>query len=64
MEYEKKKRRLMTSDKFGKIVSIYLNKNYNNYKAKRESESGSVMSDSLQLHIQSMEFSRPEYWSG
>ena len=54
----------MTSDKFGKIVSIYLNKNYNNYKAKRESESGSVMSDSLQLHIQSMEFSRPEYWSG
>ena len=30
----------------------------------RESESCSVMSDSLQPHIQSMEFSRLEYWSG
>ena len=30
----------------------------------RERESCSVMSDSLQPHIQSMEFSRLEYWSG
>ena len=29
-----------------------------------ESESHSVVSDSLQLYIQSMEFSRPEHWSG
>ena len=29
-----------------------------------ESESHSVMSDSLQPHGQSMEFSRPGYWSG
>ena len=28
------------------------------------SESGSVVSYSLQLHGLSMEFSRPEYWSG
>ena len=31
---------------------------------KSESESHSVMSDSLQPHGLSMEFSRPEYWSG
>ena len=32
---------------------------------KSESESCSVMSDSLRLmDVQSMEFSRPEYWSG
>ena len=29
-----------------------------------ESESHSVMSDSLWPHVQSMELSRPEYWSG
>ena len=29
-----------------------------------ESESHSVVSDSLQPHGLSMEFSRPEYWSG
>ena len=29
-----------------------------------ESESGSVVSDSLQSHGLSMEFSRAEYWSG
>ena len=36
-------------------------------KSERESESRSVMSDSLRphgLYIESMEFSRPEYWSG
>ena len=31
---------------------------------KSESESGSVMSDYLRPHGLSMEFSRPEYWSG
>ena len=37
------------------------------YKGSPESESCSVVSDSLRplgLYIQSMEFSRPEYWSG
>ena len=34
------------------------------YKLKSESESHSVVSDSLQPHGLCMEFSRPEYWSG
>ena len=34
------------------------------YSASRESESRSVVSNSLQLHGLFMEFSRPEYWSG
>ena len=29
-----------------------------------ESVSHSVVSDSLRPHVQSMEFSRPEYWNG
>ena len=34
------------------------------YVHESESESHSVVSDSLRLHGLSMEFSRPEYWNG
>ena len=33
-------------------------------RVKSQNESGSVVSDSLRPHGLSMEFSRPEYWSG
>ena len=35
-----------------------------NYLESMESESRSVVSNPLQLHGLSMEFSRPEYWRG
>ena len=42
----------------------YVNFKNTKYNHEGESESQSVVSDSLRPHGQPMEFSRPEYWSG
>ena len=56
-----------TGSKLGKEYNkaVYCHPAHLTYtQSEKESESGSVMSDSLPLYGLSMEFSRPEHWSG
>ena len=48
--------------KFTQQVNVIIS--FKAYSFESESESQSVMSNSFQPHGLSMEFSRPEYWSG
>ena len=57
---------LVLIDFFFHFYSVYILFSYT-WEVKSESENHSVLSNSLQPHgltIQSMEFSRPENWSG